>query len=271
VRNWTRAVAAALRTSLRYGGPLVQASVATHVDVAGARLHVPGSLAIRLSIVAGNIRIHRLMDGALHPGATVVDVGAHIGYNTVYAAGRVGPTGRVVAVEPAPDNLQVLRENVVANGLANVDVKGLAAGRSHGTRDFFVRGEISAVNSFFPESVYGRVSDVTRVTVAPLDDLVDGHASLVKIDVEGGELEVLAGMPRLLRAPGVQLIVEWHPLLQQAAGYAADALPRLLLEHRFALQAASHTRIDPLAAGDLPRYVERLRRTGRPAELVARR
>ena len=69
----------------------------------------------------------------------------------------------------------------------------------------------------------------------------------------------------------IRLIVEWHPALQEAAGYAADALPRLLLQHHFTLQAASHTHVARLDAGDIDRVATRLRRAGRPVELVASR
>jgi FkbM family methyltransferase len=242
-----------------------------HVDVAGARVRIPGRLSIRLSVVAGNIRVHRLMDAAIFPGATVVDVGANIGYNTVYASQRVGPAGRVVAIEPAADNLSVLRDNLRTNRLANVVVQPVAAGRAHEVRDFFLRGEVSAVNSLFPESVYAAVTGIEPVRVAPLDDLVEGDADLVKIDVEGAELDVLAGMTRLLARSAIHLIVEWHPRLQKAAGYAPDALPRLLLEHGFSLQAASHARVAPLGAGGIDRLAVQLARSGRPVDLVARR
>jgi FkbM family methyltransferase len=270
LKDWTR-VAAAVANGLRYGVALTEACASSRVRVAGARLKVPGPLPIRLSVVAGNIRLHHLLDAALRLGATAVDVGANVGYNTVYAAKLVGPSGRVVAVEPAPGNLQVLRENIATNGLANVEIKAVAAGRCHETRDFFLRGEVSAVNSLYPQSVYASVTDIARVTVAPLDDLVEGDASLVKIDVEGGELEVLTGMSRLLRVPGIELIVEWHPQLQEAAGYAIDALPRLLFEQGFSLHVASHMQVEPLAPDDLSRYVECLCRAPRPVELVARR
>jgi FkbM family methyltransferase len=234
-------------------------------------VRIPGSLPIRVSVVAGNIRLHRLMDRAIRPGATVVDVGANVGYNTVYASRRVGPGGRVVAVEPAADNVRVLRENITANGLTNVEVHRVAAGRAHEVRTLFLRGETSAVNSLFQESVYAAVTAVEEVEVAPLDDLVDGEADLVKIDVEGAELDVLAGMTRLLRRSGIRLIVEWHPGLQHAAGYAVDALPRLLLDHGFRLHAASHTRTMTLDSRDIESLATRLRRRGRPVELLAER
>ncbi len=241
------------------------------VRLAGMTVHVPGTRRERLSVVAGNLRIHRLLDRWVSPGSTVIDVGANIGYNTIRAARRAGPRGRVVALEPTPDNLVVLRDNIAASGLTNVVVEPTAAGSVAGTRDFFVRGERSAVNSLFPDSCYARVTDVLRVPVVRLDDLVDGAADVVKIDVEGGELEVLEGMPRLLRAPRIALIVEWHPLLQQLAGYGADALPRWLLERGWSLQAASHLTVRRLAVADLPALTSRLLRLRGPVELLARR
>jgi len=256
---------------LRYAKPLAQAAAGSRVDVCGARVLVPGPLAIRLSVVASNIRLHRIMDTALKPGARVVDVGANIGYNTVYAARRVGIGGLVAAVEPAADNLRVLRENVASNGLANVAIHAVAAGRVNQTRDLYLRGEVSAVNSLYPDSMYAAVTGTEAVRVAPLDDLVDFDADLVKIDVEGAELDVLAGMPRLLRHPALLLIVEWHPRLQEAAGFPPDALPRTLADLGFELQAASHTRLAPLAPSEFEREAARLHFAGHPVELVARR
>jgi FkbM family methyltransferase len=255
----------------RYAWPLVQACLGTRVTVAGARLRIPGPLAIRLSVVAGNIRLHRLFDRAIRPGDTVIDVGANVGYNTVYAAGRVGRSGRVIAVEPAADNVRALRENIDANGLDNVTVHPIAVGGAHEVRDLFVRGDTSAVNSLFPQSVYATVTSVEQVAVERLDDLVTGDANVVKIDVEGAELEVLGGMQRILAGSGIQLIVEWHPLLQEAAGHKADALPKFLLAEGFTIRAASHARVTPFTAADIDAWVTRLRRQGSPVELVAHR
>jgi FkbM family methyltransferase len=239
------------------------------VRFGGAAVHVPGSRRIRLSVVAGNVRIHRLLDRFVRRGHTVVDVGANIGYNTLHAARLAGARGRVVAVEPTPDNLEVLRRNVAAAGLANVVVEGVAAGRVAGTREFFVRGARSAVNSLFAQSCYAAVTDVLRVAVKPLDDLVDGRVDVVKIDVEGAELDVLEGMARLLQTRPEALIVEWHPVLQAMAGYAPDALPRWLLERGWRLQAASHMASRALLEPDVSRLTARLLRLGRPVELLA--
>jgi FkbM family methyltransferase len=230
---------------------------------------VPGTRRLRLSVVAGNLRIHRLLDKLVTPGASVIDVGAYIGYNTIHAARRAGPYGRVVAVEPAADNLEVLRENVAAAGVANVVVAPVACGKIAGTRDLFLSGSPSSVKSLFAESCHAGVTEVVPVDVVPLDDLtVD--ADVVKIDVEGAELDVLEGMPRLLQRPPA-LIVEWHPLIQRLAGYAAAALPRWLLERGWQLHAASHMNTRQITAVDLAPLAARLWQQRRAVELVALR
>lgn len=250
---------------------VVQALRSDVVDFRGLQLRIPGGLPIRLSVLAGNTRLCALLDAALHQGSTVVDVGANIGVIAAYAARRAGPTGRVIAIEPASDNLLVLEENLQRNRLTNVKALDVAAGRRRESRQFYLRGDVSAVNSLFPESCYAQVTNVATVNVAPLDELVEGTADLVKIDVEGAELDVLSGMPRLLSEPGIQLIVEWHPLLQQAAGYGVDELPRALLDAGFLVDAVGHFGSQPLREKDIRSIADRLVRTKRPVELFASR
>lgn len=248
---------------------LIQAAVGDHVTLAGMRLHVPGPRPIRLSVVASNLRMQRMLDRLVKPGATVVDVGANIGYNTVYAARCVGDKGRVYALEPAQDNLAVLYGNLFANHLANVVVLPYAAGSRREVKPFFLRGEVSAVNSLFQESFYAAVTETVAVQIVPLDDLIPHAPDLVKIDVEGAELEVLQGMTRILTARALRLIVEWHPTLQEAAGHAPDALPRDLLARGFTLHVVTHTTHAHLTAADLPGLTRQLLTRRSPVELVA--
>jgi FkbM family methyltransferase len=252
-------------------GAMVQACRGEQVTLGALRLRVPGPLVIRLSVVAGNIRIQRLMDAAVGVGDCVVDVGANIGYNSAYAAMKVGPTGKVFALEPAQDNLAVLYANLTGNGLGNVTVLPYAAGSAQGVREFYLRGDVSAVNSFYPESFYAAVTQTVQVPVAPLDELIEQAPDLVKIDVEGAELEVLAGMQRMLSAPQIQLIVEWHPFLQQEAGYRMDELPEMLMDLGFSLRTVSYLRIISLGADDIAAWLPRLIQARRPLDLLATR
>ena len=69
---------------------------------------------------------------SLKPGMTVLDVGAHIGYFALlFASKLVGPKGRVSAIEPSQDNLEFLTANVANNGIRNIEVYPVAAGRDH--------------------------------------------------------------------------------------------------------------------------------------------
>jgi hypothetical protein len=93
----------------------------------------------------------------------------------------------------------------------------------------------------------------------------------VKIDVEGAELDVLAGMPRLLAQPDATITAEWHPVLQKAAGRAPDALPLALLDSGLTVQAVGHFGAQPLTRADLPRVTARLLQRQAPVELFCRR
>jgi len=171
----------------------------------------------------------------LRRGHTAVDVGANVGLATVRMAQLVGPAGRVVAVEPFEDNLRCLRRNLRRHHLEQVVVVPVAAGSDHRQRDFRL-GSTTATHGFF-EHPQGSSGTVVRVTQAPLDELVGDPVDLVKIDVEGAELEVLGGMERILSFnPGLRLSVEWNPACLATAGEEAVALPRRLQALGFSLE-----------------------------------
>jgi len=121
-------------------------------------------------------------------------------------------------------------------------------------------------------ALYRQHISVTLDTLSSiLKDEETAVVDLVKIDVEGAELDVLAGMTRMLRHPALRLLVEWHPRLQEAAGYPPDALPRALVDHGFRLDTASHLRMAPLPPRAIDRLAARLHFAGRPVEILARR
>jgi FkbM family methyltransferase len=138
---------------------------------------------------------------------TVADVGANKGDFTLLAAQLVGPSGRVIAVEPGPENLQWLERSVDVSGYRNVECVEAALGEEPGTAPLHL-GEFSGWHTMLT----GGTGATVDVTVRTLDSL--GPLNAVKIDVEGFEEQVLRGGAATLRDPGLRVVfLDLHPHL----------------------------------------------------------
>ncbi len=149
-------------------------------------------------------REHQLMlERVLMPGMTVFDVGANIGYYALMEARLVGAGGRVVALEPSPDNVQRLRRNLELNRVANVAVLDKAVSDRPGRRRFFLADQ-SNLHTFHDTGsaaphLSGRSIEVDCTTVPELAAEF-GAPDLIRMDVEGHEVEVLGGMVAAVEA-----------------------------------------------------------------------
>ena len=152
----------------------------------------------------------------LRPGDVFVDVGANIGYFSVIAARYVGAEGRVVAIEASPSMFADLEETLRANGSSSiVRAVNVAAAAQAGSIPVYAG---PAHNTGLTSTVerWGRPQQAT-VQALPLDDILSpeeiSRARVLKIDVEGGEDQVLAGMARVIRdAPReLEILVELSP------------------------------------------------------------
>lgn len=161
----------------------------------------------------------------LAKGDTVIDLGGHIGVFTLLAAKQVGPQGRVITCEPGPDNLPLLRKNVAANGLSNVKVLGVAVGDKEGSAQLFIADRWSdnaLANTIFPSPGRKRVTVPMRTLDAIVAEERLSRIDLLKIDVEGAELIILAGA-RAALAMTKHVVMELHPGLADP-GQAKKAL-----------------------------------------------
>lgn len=148
----------------------------------------------------------RLLQATLAPGQTFVDVGAHVGYFSVLASQRVGPTGRVIAVEPERRNLDLLYRNLARNGCANATVIPSAAGSAPGRVSLAVDEENRGGHRRVEASEDGDV----LVPCVRLDDVLPMHVDVIKIDVQGYDHDVIAGLGRTVAAnPKLLVIVEF--------------------------------------------------------------
>jgi FkbM family methyltransferase len=155
----------------------------------------------------------------LAPGMTFVDVGAHIGLLTLAGARIVGPTGRVLAIEPTPSSFELLNRGILVNGMAEyVGTMRLAAGDGRRKDKFYVAPVLGHSSMLrLPD----KATEEIEVDVAPLDELVAAgtRVDVVKIDVEGAELSVLKGMTRIVRDnQNLAIIAEYGRSHLEAAG-----------------------------------------------------
>ncbi len=146
----------------------------------------------------------RFLLGSLHPGDTVLDVGAYIGTHTLAFASAVGGSGKVIAFEPRPEIFRLLAKNILENGLGNVVLRQVAVGVESGFISLPPL-DLDAPANFGSLSIVDRMAfanapqaAATAVEMVAIDALELEACSLIKIDVEGAELAVLEGARRTI-------------------------------------------------------------------------
>jgi FkbM family methyltransferase len=150
----------------------------------------------------------RLVREWLRGGGDFVDVGAHIGMYSVAAALALGPRGRVLAFEPNPAARAQLEANLALNGCGNVIVSASAVSDRVGATVLHVPATPDPSFSSLEAGRFaeGRPVEVEATTV---DREVEAHGlrpAVVKIDVEGGEIAVVAGMEQTLESRPALLV-----------------------------------------------------------------
>jgi FkbM family methyltransferase len=187
----------------------------------------------------------------LRPDDVFVDVGASLGYYTVLAGRLVGPTGRIVACEPGPQNQTVLSTNVWANRLDNVEVYQVAVSDQSG---FVLYSPATSNGSIFPfEGDVGSLTVFALVQTRPLDIVLKGfeRVNVIKVDVEGAEGLVFRGAALTLKKYRPVLFFEFSPpaLSSVSRMDAREVLGFLeLLGYSFRLldpAASSNVRLSP--------------------------
>jgi FkbM family methyltransferase len=158
------------------------------------------------------LEIQNALKRELKAGDVFYDVGANAGFFTLIGARLVGPSGRVVAFDPAPENCESVREQVELNGYApfcTAVQKAVGGAAGSATFSFDTSG-----------STMGHLGGARRgersveVEVTTLDDAAAalGAPTFIKLDVEGAEGDVMAGAHRLLSSGAARpaWLIELH-------------------------------------------------------------
>ena len=152
--------------------------------------------------------VRRAVRERLEAGDVVVDVGANVGCIALMAATLVGERGLVAAVEPNPDNLQMLYAGMVLNGIGNVQVLPYAASTTRAVvslSDNTSNTHLVAARPPGPRRVYTQT--------VPLDETLAGlpRLDLVKMDVEGHEIDAFDGFRASIERHRPALVIEFNP------------------------------------------------------------
>ena len=173
------------------------ASAEEEIVVAGNRMRIPASERSTSYIndeyepeVVATLRT------LLRPGMTFCDVGANMGVITLLAARLVGPTGRVFAFEPMPDNARVVRENVALNGFQNVTI--VEAGIAEQNGEALLHLSKYGGSHSLARSPGGALELTITVQTIRLDSVPGlDRIDVLKSDTEGTELAVLRSLGAL--------------------------------------------------------------------------
>jgi FkbM family methyltransferase len=145
------------------------------------------------------------------PGMAAIDIGANIGYLTMLLATLVGPSGLVVAVEPNPENVKLLEASRHANGFAQVRVIAAAAGRETS----LLALNVSHSNGMTGElpATAGALLAAWPVPCFALDAVLPQGwpIGLVKLDIEGAELNALIGLETTIGRDRPVIVSEFSP------------------------------------------------------------
>jgi FkbM family methyltransferase len=158
----------------------------------------------------GTRRILQMISPA---GGTAVDVGASVGLHTLALAHAIGPAGKLHAFEAEPRLEPFLRRTLHANGLHQVELKILAIGAEHREAVFHVARTIGH-SSLYALGSPSEVREEVKVQLRPLDELIPKttKVNVIKIDVEGAELDVIKGAEKtLVRSADCALVAELGP------------------------------------------------------------
>lgn len=181
-----------------------------------------------------------LIQSFLKPNDVFIDVGANLGMHTLAAARAMQGRGRIIAFEPFEPTQRLLAKSIWMNGFSEMTEIHQAAVSNHGGHQTLFLGATSGHHSLFPLTTPSSLApQPVEVPLVRLDDVVPDSTKvdLIKIDVEGAELDVLeSARPIIASNPSIALIVEFGFSHLARTGHSTQAwlaaFHRLGLVHR---------------------------------------
>jgi FkbM family methyltransferase len=169
-----------------------------------------------------------------------IDVGSNIGLFSLIASKRVGKKGKVYSFEPTPETFKWLQLNISVNRIKNIYASNIAVSNNSGKQEFKISGDgYDAWNSFGIPSE-GKVIEKIQVNTITFDDFIClnnlERIDLIKIDVEGWEINVLKGGKKYFnKCTSAAILIEFTDINLQNAGFSSTELYNLLISYGYKL------------------------------------
>jgi FkbM family methyltransferase len=219
----------------------------------------------------------RILDELLQTGMTVVDIGAHEGLFSLFAAHKVGPDGVVLAVEPSARERSRLNDNVQINGLKQVKISPVAITDKGGSAHLKVAIHKHSGQNTLGDYVHKGVSEIREeeVLTQSLGTLFSEQgivqADLLKIDAEGSEALILMGAKELIEAQQPIILFEFVPAALTAQKTSAEELIGFLRGLGYRLfQFARDGRLEESQSPDKEELIAFPQKRPCPKQLISR-
>lgn len=208
----------------------------------------------------------QLIERLLSAGMVVCDIGAHVGYYSLLAARAVGATGKVYAFEPETGNHALLKDNIALNHYGEIiAAQALAVGNRTGSVTLHVSALDNGSHSLHHVGKPERESVQVQITTLDAFMAREGwpRVDLIKMDIEGNELQALEGMQETLaRSEQLVMIVELCPSIMLQAGVTPVQMLEQLQQLSFRLFPLLESGMVSAEEAGLPEVLARLERTG---------
>jgi len=179
---------------------------------------------------SGEAWVFQKMVDILKPGDGFLDIGANFGFHTLFAARQIGAMGRLIAIEPIPKNLLILKRNLLLNGMArNTRIEEAAV--SDSSAPFVAMAAMGSGPDVTAAIHLKPTEGALQVANRALDSFSwsrEFTPKLVKIDIEGAELSALKSGVEFLKRVHPILLIEVHVNLLPEFGATAEDLTNFL-------------------------------------------
>lgn len=176
--------------------------------------------------------LKNVFKSVINRGDYILDVGANIGFHTLYFAELVGEKGKVTAFEPVPYNFNVLNHNINLNTFSYITAKNIALGNKNEQISIAADEKSTNPGTF---NLFDK-SGNTLITCCIGDEIIgDQKVDFIKIDVEGYESFVIEGLLGTIKKNRPNIIFEYDVQYHKKTGLAKDYIFSLLtpLNYRF--------------------------------------